>query len=374
VRECYILLSTVTQDDIAVGALGVEQSEKQGEFMGRVRVTFWPVVGIVGFIVFVLCGLGLAVVAVIFVGGAPHAFPPSPGIAAILFLLALLFVALGVVILRRSIRALSAMRQSGSQQQVRTSLYVVAGAALLVVVGAIVFPWVYKPWRPAKGSVQHADYMVEPTLRSACAPDAHRIFYRDRLVTKVARGTTFSPRNPARLLYTVACANDGSESGVFYFDGARGAPVQVNPLGMDEPGDWFDSFWSPDDKFVVVPAYGHATLVNLQTGQRSDFLSDMFSTKDGLFSGVQFRGWSPDGKKLAVVISSTSMREDRSLFRESDLVSIDPTTLKDSYVATMRKSDSWNAGEFTWIAKDGTYDLAVDSSLQNGPTVYRKAR
>ncbi|PYT74420.1 MAG: hypothetical protein DMG42_10610 [Acidobacteria bacterium] len=193
--------------------------------MGRVRVTFWPVVGIVGFIVFVLCGLGLAVVAVIFVGGAPHAFPPSPGIAAILFLLALLFVALGGVLLRRSIRALSAMRQSGSQQQVRTSLYVVAGAALLVVVGAIVFPWVYKPWRPAKGSVQHADYMVEPTLRSACAPDAHRIFYRDRLVTKVARETTFSPRNPARLLYTVACANDGSESGVFYFDGARGAPA-----------------------------------------------------------------------------------------------------------------------------------------------------
>jgi len=175
----------------------------------------------------------------------------QPG--AILFLLALLFVALGGVLLRRSIRALSAMRQSGSQQQVRTSLYVVAGAALLVVVGAIVFPWVYKPWRPAKGSVQHADYMVEPTLRSACAPDAHRIFYRDRLVTKVARETTFSPRNPARLLYTVACANDGSESGVFYFDGARGAPVQVNPLGMDEPGDWFDSFWSPDDKFVVVP-------------------------------------------------------------------------------------------------------------------------
>src|SRR5438034_8138304 len=39
-------------------------------------ISFWPVVGIVGFIVFVLCGLGLAVVAVIFVGGAPHAFPP----------------------------------------------------------------------------------------------------------------------------------------------------------------------------------------------------------------------------------------------------------------------------------------------------------
>jgi hypothetical protein len=160
---------------------------------------------------------------------------------------------------------------------------------------------------------------------------------------------------------------------VFHFDGAGGAPVQANPLGMDEPGNWFDSFWSPDDKFVVVPAYGHTTLVDLQTGQRSGLLSDLFSTKDALSSDAQFGGWSPDGKKLAVVISSTYMREDRSLLHESDLVSIDPTTLKDSNVATIRGSDSWNPGEFAWIAKDGTYDLAIDSSLQNGPTVYRKA-
>jgi hypothetical protein len=351
-----------------------ETSDKRGEFMGRVRVTFWPVVGIIGFIACVLCGLGLAAVAIIFAIGAPHAFPRSPGIAAILFFLALLFVVLGVVLLRRSIRALSATAQSGNQRQVRRSLYAVAAAALLVVVGAIAFPWVYEPWGPAKGSVQHGDYTVEPTLRSACGPDAHRIFYKGRVVTKVARKITFSPRNPARLLYTVACAKDGSQSGVFYLDGARGAPVQANPLGMDEPGDWFDSYWSPDDKFVVVPAYGHETLVNLQTGQRSDFLSDLFPAKDALASGVQFRGWSPDGKKLAVVLSSNYMREDRSLFRESELLSVDPTTLKESHVATMRKSDSWNAGDFMWIAKDETYDLAVDSSLQQDGMVYRKIR
>ena len=342
--------------------------------MGRVGVTFWPVIGIIGFIACVLCGLGLAAVAIIFAIGAPHAFPSSPGIAVILFLLALLLVVLGVVLLQRSIRALFATAQSGSQEQVRRSLYAVAGAALLVVVGAIAFPWVYEPWWPSKGSVQHGDYMVEPTLRSACGPDAHRIFYKGRVVTRVARNITFSPRNPARLLYTVACAKDGSESGGFYLDGARGAPVQANPAGMDEPGDWFDSFWSPDDKFVVVPAYGHETLVNLQTGQRSDFLSDLFPAKDSLASSVQFRGWSPDGKKLAVVLSSTYMRDDRSLFHESELLSVDPTTLKESYVATMRKSDSWNAGEFTWIATDGTYDLAVDSSLQQDALVYRKIR
>jgi hypothetical protein len=342
--------------------------------MGRVGVSFWPVVGIIGFIGLVLCGLGLAVVAIIFVGGAPHAIPRSPALAAILFLLAVLCVVLAVVLLRRSIRALSANWQSGSQKQVRKSLYAVAGAALLLVAGAIVFPWVYEPWWPASGSVQHGDYTVEPTLRSACSPDAHRIFYKQLVVTKVARAATFSPRNPARLLYTAACANDGSEAGVFYFGGAGGMPVQANPLGMDEPGNWFDSFWSPDDRFVVIPARGHATLVNLQTGQRSDSLSDLFSTKGALASNAQFRGWSPDGKKLAVVISATYIREDRSLFFELDLVSIDPTTLTDSYVATARKSDSWNDGEFTWIAKDGTFDLAVDATLQNDPTVYRKAR
>jgi hypothetical protein len=256
--------------------------------MGRVGVSFWPVVGIIGFIGLVLCGLGLAVVAIIFVGGAPHAIPRSPALAAILFLLAVLCVVLAVVLLRRSIRALSANWQSGSQKQVRKSLYAVAGAALLLVAGAIVFPWVYEPWWPASGSVQHGDYTVEPTLRSACSPDAHRIFYKQLVVTKVARAATFSPRNPARLLYTAACANDGSEAGVFYFGGAGGMPVQANPLGMDEPGNWFDSFWSPDDRFVVIPARGHATLVNLQTGQRSDSLSDLFSTKVPLLRTLNF--------------------------------------------------------------------------------------
>lgn len=342
--------------------------------MGRVKVTFWPMIGIVGFIACVLCGLGITAIAILFGVGAPHALPRSPGIAAGLFLIALLFVGLGVILLRRSIHALSASAQSGSQEQVRTRLYATAGAALLIVVAAIAFPWVYEPWWPASGSLQHGDYWVEPTLRSACGPDAHRIFYKGRVVTKVARKITFSPRNATRLLYTAACAKDGSESGVFYYDGARSAPVQANPLGMDEPGNWFDSFWSPDDKFVVVPAYGHETLVNLQTGHRSDFLSDLFPTKGALASSVRFRGWSPDGKKMAVVISSTYMRDDRSLFSESDLVLIDPTTLNQSYEATLRKSDSWNAGGLVWIANDGSYHLAVDSSLQHDASLYRKTR
>src|SRR5205814_7883067 len=104
---------------------------------------------------------------------------------AVFFLLALLSVVLGVILVRRSIRALSALRSSGSQQQAQRLLYAAAVAALLLVIGAIAFPYVYEPWSPASGSVQHGDYLVEPTLRSACGPEAHRIFYKGHVVTKV---------------------------------------------------------------------------------------------------------------------------------------------------------------------------------------------
>jgi hypothetical protein len=168
---------------------------------------------------------------------------------------------------------------------------------------------------PAKGSVRHGDYFVEPLSPSAaCSGDRHgssgqlaqRIFYQDRLVTAVALLPTFSPHNPARLLYTVPppCARDGTESGTFYSDGVREKPVQVNGLGMYDPPQGFDSFWSPDDKFVVVPsADGHMTLANLQTGQHSDYLSDLFWPKAVFSSHTDFRGWSPDGRKMAVMVS-----------------------------------------------------------------------
>lgn len=165
---------------------------------------------------------------------------------------------------------------------------------------------------------------------------------------------------------------DGTESGTFYFDGVRDAPVQANPLGMYEAPHDLDGYWSPDDKFVVVPSSsGKSTLVDLETGQRSAYLSDVFEVKGAASSHAAFRGWSPDGKKMAVQISS----RDSSWVSETDLVSVDPTTLTSSYVATLSNTDDWGSGNFTWVRRNGTYDLAVvDSTLQDNPNVYRKPR
>jgi hypothetical protein len=267
---------------------------------------------------------------------------------------------------------MTAAPEGGEQKSLGTVLYTSAGVVLLTVIGVIAFPYVYEPVKPARGSVEYGDYLVEPTLSSACGPGAHRIFYKRRLVTKVSGVTAFSPRNPARLLYNAACAKNGSESGAFYFSGALAAPVQVNPLGMDEPGDWFNLYWSPDDKFVIVPAYGHATLVNLKTGQSLGFLSDLLGSKEAFSSNSQFREWSPDGKKMAAVVLSTCARNDRSLYSESELMEIDPATLTKRYVATISKPDGWGVGEYGWVGKDGSYDLVVDSSVENDSRVYRK--
>jgi len=205
---------------------------------------------------------------------------------AILFLLALLFVVLASFPATFDSCTLSRVARR-NQKQCEGRYMPLPAAALLVVAGAIVFPWVYEPWRPAKAPCNMGTTCGTDVAQRLCSGRTSH-FLQGAPGDEGAREATFSPHNPARLLYTVACAKDGSESGVFYFDGARGAPVQVNPLGMDEPGDWFDSFWSPDDKFVVIPAYGHATLVNLQTGQRSDFLRTCSPRKMPFFRASNF--------------------------------------------------------------------------------------
>jgi hypothetical protein len=242
--------------------------------------------------------------------------------------------------------------------------------------------------KPAAGSVQHGDFVVEPLLPSAaCASaglarpsqKAQRIFYKDRLVTSVALMPVFSPRNPGRMLYTAACSKDGTESGTFYFGGSLSAPVRVNPLGMYEPPKDFDLYWSPDDKFVVVRSTeGHLTLANLQTGTSSKDLEELFESKEADSSGVYFLGWSPDGKGMAIMVTARYTRDDRSEFSDYDLESVDPATLKAGYIATIRRDgwsgENWYGGKSIWVEKDGSYELEPGPDLKNDSALIRKRR
>jgi len=236
---------------------------------------------------------------------------------------------------------------------------------------------------PAPGSIKLGDYIVEPERPSEdCGIDKHggvgqltqRILYKDRLVTAVSMFSFVSPWNPSRLLFSVApaCADDEEHSGTFYFDGSRDTPVQVNYGGTVYAPEALRSLWSSDDKFVAVPANGmEFFLLNLQTAKTTN-ISKLFYNHESLISFVQFREWSPDGNKLAIVVSSAFSEKSGRMWRGSDLVSVDPSSLQPAYVATVRRENGWQKGQFVWISKAGGFDLAIDPGLRNSAAVFVK--
>lgn len=256
-------------------------------------------------------------------------------------------------------------------------------ALYLLLVGLSVYAARQAGSGPAPGSTKLGHYLVEPERPSeVCGIDKHggvgqitqRIFYKDRLVTAVSMSSFVSPWNPSRLLFCVApaCAADEEHTGTFYFDDTRDAPVQANYGGTDASPEALRALWSPDDKFVAVPANGmEFFLLNFRTAQSSN-LSKLFYKKESVISKVHFRGWSPDGKKLAIVVSVTLSRPGGRMWDESDLVSLDPASLQPTYVATIRKEDGWQKGQFVWISKAGGFDLAVDPSLRNSAAIIVK--
>jgi hypothetical protein len=236
---------------------------------------------------------------------------------------------------------------------------------------------------PAPGSTKLGDYIVEPERPSeTCGVDKHggvgqltqRIFYKDRLVTAVSFFSFVSPWNPLRLLYSVApaCADEEEHTGTFYFDGRRDAPVHVAVSGTVEPPETLPGLWSPDDKFVALPANGlEFSLLYLRTAQSTN-LSKLFYNHESLISEVEFREWSPDGKNLAIAVSSMFSRKSGRMWYESDLLSLDPASLQPSYVASMRRKDGWQKGQFVWVSKAGGFELAIDPGLRNSAAIFVK--
>lgn len=79
--------------------------------MERRAAIVWSVIELISFFLLALCALFFAVIGFVYLGGAPHAFGPAPGMAAIFFLSAFLLAFVGFLLLRRSVRRLQSLRQ-----------------------------------------------------------------------------------------------------------------------------------------------------------------------------------------------------------------------------------------------------------------------
>jgi hypothetical protein len=226
------------------------------------------------------------------------------------------------------------------------------------------------------------DYTIEADQPNAsCGIDEHggygqltnRILYKGRVVTGTSFSAFVSPYNPARIMYSVSpsCGEDESQVGTFYFEPSRKQAVKVRVLGTDAAAKDLDAMWSADDKFAFLcSSQMDFVLVNLVAGESTN-LSNRLYIGGSAISALLFRGWSPDGKQLALVISSTVNRAG-GMRVESDLISLDPATLTPTYFATMRKDEGWTAGAYTWVKNAGRFELVVDPGIQNSAAVYVK--
>ena len=227
------------------------------------------------------------------------------------------------------------------------------------------------------------DYTMEPDRPNpSCGVDEHggyaqltnRILYKDRVVTATSSTAFVSPYNPARIMYSVSpsCGENESQVGTFYFEPSRKQPVKVRVLGTGAPPEELNAMWSPDDKFVFLCSSGlDFVLVSLATGESTN-VSNRLYVRGSVISSLLFRGWSPDGKRLALVVASTTNRADGRLRSESDLISFDPATLTPKYLATMRKDEGWIAGQFAWVKGADQFELAVDPAIRNSVMIYVK--
>ena len=219
------------------------------------------------------------------------------------------------------------------------------------------------------------DYLVEAgRINANCGIEiTHRILYKDRLVSETSYAAFVSPYNPSRIMYSVSPSCPGPEErvGTFYFEPSRKRPVKVRVLPTDAPLEELDTMWSPDDRFAALSSsQAELALVNLQTGKSTN-LSNHLYLAGSVMSNVIFRGWSPDGKRTALVVSSFVDRGGR-LRTESDLISFDPASLTPTYLATMRKAAGWSAGEFTWVKSTSCFELVVDPAIRDSAAVYLK--
>jgi|SRR6267142_4514643 len=254
------------------------------------------------------------------------------------------------------------------------------GLTLRLVTVGMCLPAIAQTAAPARNL---GDYTIMPDRPNAsCGIDKHagygqltnRILYHDRVVTETSFFAFVSPYNPSRIMYSVSpsCGENEAQSGTFYFEPSRRQPVNVRVLGTDAPPGELDAMWSPDDKFALLwSSRMNFVLVNLEKGESTN-LSNRLYIGGSSMSNLLFRGWSPDGKRLALVVSSLISRADGGMKAESDLISFDPATLTPTYLATMRKDEGWIARDFTWVRNAGRFELVVDSAIQNSVMVYRK--
>jgi hypothetical protein len=195
---------------------------------------------------------------------------------------------------------------------------------------------------------------------------------RRMLVSRELGTFEVNPANPSAILFEHCSENPRPECGIRYFDGHRKRSWKVsNEQVIRQPVDAPVS-WSADGRFVVLSGEHHVHIVNLEKPTTID-VSDVLALSEGPAGrSVRFGDWSPDSRKIAVMIGHYTDPVPPFRNYAHDLVTVDVNAGTASYVATV-EGRPWSELGYRWVPFAGNYVVAaVTNSRGIGWKTYRK--
>lgn len=195
---------------------------------------------------------------------------------------------------------------------------------------------------------------------------------RRHLVSREVGVFEFNPHDPHGVLYEHCSNGERPECGIHYFDGRRQRGWKVSNEQVIHQSAANAVSWSPDKRFVVLAGQFHLQIASLDSARTIDMSKALdLHAMPGLRS-VHVEEWSPDLRKLTVLVAEY-LDEMPPLIRvASDLIVIDPHDGSARYVATAQPR-GWRNRSYRWLQTPNGYVMSAPPDGQGiDGTIYRK--
>ncbi len=194
---------------------------------------------------------------------------------------------------------------------------------------------------------------------------------RRELVARSVGAIRFNPNDPAGALFEQCTNREGPDCGIHYFDGLRIRRWKVSDeLLINQPVTEPVS-WSTDKRVVMLAGPFHVQIVQLETQTTID-VSETLALSEGE-RGVRLGGWSPDSRKITVLVSQYSDPVPPFENIAEDLIILDAQDGSATYIATAQPR-GWGRYGYNWRLTPNGYTVYATLGRGIDGTVFRKSQ
>ena len=262
-------------------------------------------------------------------------------------------------------------------------------AVVLIVVGA--FVWilltrvlgiVYLP----SGSETVGNFTIKAYRTEGFGHTGTRqtLYFRGNKIGEYLNGLVPSPQDPDRALYARWCADGipSPECGLFYFDGHKQRSYRIDPDPNVSLVALYPEYaeeklrpWSADGHFVTIQDQYKLLLVDLETGEHTDFAErlDAQSKQQPMppTRTVHFAGWSPDTREAAVLLSTEADPRPPVTHFVTDVYTVELPALQLTYHCTFGPYD-FTEVQGRWQQDAGGYRFQLTFKRTDVPSYHKE--